>query len=108
MEREESKRVLSKQNAEYIKEMMVDTVTRGTANNLSLSSEFPDLQIAGKTGSAEAAYYGEEVVHGWFTGFLPAEDPLYVITVFVESGGSGRQSAVPLFKKMVESLYRQE
>jgi cell division protein FtsI/penicillin-binding protein 2 len=44
------------------------------------------------------------VVHGWFTGFFPAENPEYVITVFVESGGSGRASAVPLFRQMAEFL----
>jgi cell division protein FtsI/penicillin-binding protein 2 len=79
---------------------MEDTVNYGTANNLSGAG----VTIAGKTGSAEAAYHGEMVVHGWFTGFFPAEDPQYVITVFVESGGSGRSSAVPLFRQMAEYL----
>ncbi|MDF2657180.1 MAG: spoVD2, partial [Bacillota bacterium] len=45
------------------------------------------------------------VVHGWFTGFFPVENPQYVITVFIESGGSGRASAVPLFRQMAEYLY---
>ncbi|QOX63167.1 penicillin-binding protein 2 [Anoxybacterium hadale] len=95
-----SKRVLGKQTADFIAGMMVDTVNYGTANNLTGAG----IAIAGKTGSAEAASHGRLVVHGWFTGFFPVDDPEYVITVFVESGGSGRASAVPLFRQMAEYL----
>lgn len=100
VKKEPAKRVIKKETAVLIKEMMVDTVQYGTANNLSISG----ITVAGKTGSAEASRHGEMVVHGWFTGFFPAEEPKYVITVFVESGGSGRGSAVPLFRQMVEYL----
>jgi peptidoglycan glycosyltransferase/penicillin-binding protein 2 len=93
-------RIIKKETADLITQLMVDTVNYGTANNLTESG----ITIAGKTGSAEASYHGEKVVHGWFTGFFPAEDPRYVITVFVESGGSGRGSAVPLFRQMTEYL----
>jgi Cell division protein FtsI/penicillin-binding protein 2 len=94
------KQIIKKETADLITDMMVDTVNYGTASNLSGMN----VMIAGKTGSAEASYHGERVVHGWFTGFFPAEEPKYVITVFVESGGSGRGSAVPLFRQMVEYL----
>ncbi|MGI6730953.1 MAG: peptidoglycan D,D-transpeptidase FtsI family protein [Anaerovoracaceae bacterium] len=94
-------RVISDNTAEIINRLMVNTVDNGTANNLP---KYEGFSIAGKTGSAEAAYYGKEVVHGWFTGFIPANAPKYVITVFVESGGSGRLSAVPLFQEMVDYL----
>ncbi|HYE69193.1 MAG TPA: penicillin-binding protein 2 [Anaerovoracaceae bacterium] len=100
LEKGPSKRVIKEETANLISELMVDTVNYGTANNLSGAG----VTIAGKTGSAEASYHGEMVVHGWFTGFFPAEEPKYVITVFVESGGSGRGSAVPLFRQMVEYL----
>lgn len=100
MKKEPPKRVIKKETADLITALMVDTVKYGTANNLSGAG----ITIAGKTGSAEAARHGEMVVHGWFTGFFPAEEPKYVITVFVESGGSGRGSAVPLFRQMVEYL----
>lgn len=99
-EKEQPRRVISRKTADTIKQLMVDTVDYGTASNLTGTG----VTIAGKTGSAEASHRGEKVVHGWFTGFFPAEDPKYVITVFVESGGSGRGSAVPLFHQMVEYL----
>lgn len=94
-------RVISRETANTIKNFMVDTVSFGTANNLSSDL---GVKIAGKTGSAQSSYNGEEVVHGWFTGFMPADDPKYVITVFIESGGSGRGSAVPLFQEMAAFL----
>jgi len=95
------RRVISKKTAELITSWMIETVDRGTANNL----KDVGVTVAGKTGSAEAAYRGEMVVHGWFTGFFPALEPQYVITVFVEAGGSGRSSAVPLFRQMAEYLH---
>lgn len=61
------RRVISKKAAEYIRSWMIETVDRGTANNL----KDVGVTVAGKTGSAEAAYRGEMVVHGWFTGFFP-------------------------------------
>jgi peptidoglycan glycosyltransferase/penicillin-binding protein 2 len=94
------RRVVSRKTADGIKALMIDAVDYGTANNLNI----PGTVVAGKTGSAEAAYRGEMVVHGWFTGFFPAEAPRYVVTVFVEQGGSGRSSAVPLFRQMAEYL----
>lgn len=101
-EKTSPQRVIRKQTANLIKSFMVDAVNYGTADNLTGTG----ITIAGKTGSAEASYNGERVVHGWFTGFFPADNPEYVITVFVESGGSGRESAVPLFRQMVEYLHR--
>lgn len=97
----QGRQVLSAETASIIKGFMADTVTYGTANNLP-----PELadKIAGKTGSAEAYRHREPVVHGWFTGFMPVEDPQYIITVFAESGGSGRGAAVPLFEGMAKFL----
>ena len=95
-------RVISRETALSIKEMMTQTVVNGTADNLDIPE---GITASGKTGSAEAAVGEEKMVHGWFTGFVPAENPEYIITVFVENGGSGRKSAVPLFGKMLKALY---
>lgn len=95
-------RVVTRKTAAIIKEMMTDTVNYGTADNLNL----PDgISASGKTGSAEAAVGDEKMVHSWFSGFVPADYPEYVITVFVENGGSGRRQAVPLFEKMIKAIY---
>ncbi len=98
LQKEKEVQCISRETAEILQRFMVGTVQHGTANNLGT------LSAGGKTGSAEAAENGEEVVHGWFTGFIPEKEPLYTITVFVEQGGSGRASAVPLFKEIAEYL----
>lgn len=101
VEKVQAHEVISQETAGIIKSFMSDTVKYGTANNLP--AELLE-KIAGKTGSAEAYRHGEPIVHGWFTGFMPVDDPQYIITVFVESGGSGRGAAVPLFEEMANYL----
>ena len=63
-------------------------------------------QAAGKTASAQTGSYvdGKEVVHGWFTGAWPLEDPRYVITVLVEGGESGGELPAQVFRKITEGL----
>ena len=51
----------------------------GTA--YSTFSDF-DIDIAGKTGSAQTGIEGE--AHGWFVGFAPYENPEIAVVVFVE------------------------
>lgn len=94
-----TKPVLSKKNAKKIKVMMEKTMTEGTG-----ISSCAHIGIAGKTGSAEASTDGE-IVHGWFTGFFPAENPRYTVTVLVENGKTGSASALPVFDEIVNYLY---
>ena len=57
----------------------------------------------GKTASAQTGIYDEneeEIVHAWFGGFYPAEDPQFAIVVFVENGQSGTRVAAPLFAQV--------
>lgn len=97
--REESDPVLSEEITEKLRKMMARTITDGSASALKA-----DVSMAAKTGSAESSMGGQDVVHGWITGFAPAETPEYTITVFVEDGKSGSGSAGPLFEKMVRYL----
>ena len=97
-----STKVLSPENAEIIKELMIKTVQCGTGQN-ALSDV---VDCGGKTGSAQTGILmdGKECVHGWFTGFFPAEQPKYALCVFVENGRSGAQSAAPVFKNIQEKI----
>ncbi|MEG2111504.1 MAG: penicillin-binding protein 2 [Anaerovoracaceae bacterium] len=97
---ETPKRVISMETATKIQKMMEEVMISGTGNNAKT-----DVRTGGKTGSAEATIDGASVVHGWFTGFFPAEDPQYTVTVFVENGSSGRLAAVPVFQEIVNFLY---
>ena len=59
-------------------------------------SRFQDfgISVGGKTGSAEAFDdNGNEVVHAWFAGFAPFDDPEIAVVVMVENGGHGNYTA---------------
>jgi penicillin-binding protein 2 len=94
--------VIPQRIAKDIQQMMINTVQRGTADNMNA---FEGITVGGKTGSAEASSVNKSFVHSWFTGFALTDTSKYVITVFVENGGSGRRSAVPIFEKMINNIY---
>lgn len=64
----------------------VTTETGGTAYSVFKGFE---IEVGGKTGSAEAG----ENVNAWFTGFAPYDDPEIAVVVFVENGGHGNYTA---------------
>lgn len=88
--------LMSGEEAAFLGEMMRKVVTEGTGSALRTES----YTAAGKTGSAEFET-GKET-HAWFTGFAPAEDPAVVVTVIVEEGGSGGQTAAPIARRLFD------
>lgn len=77
--------------------MMQNVVEKGTGRVAALSG----ISVAGKTGSAENP---QGPAHGWFTCFAPVENPQVVVTVVVEGGESGSESAGPIARKVLEEL----
>ena len=57
----------------------------GTAYNIFRTF---NIEIGGKTGSAEAG----KNVNAWFAGFAPYENPEIAVVVFIENGGHGNYS----------------
>ncbi len=62
---------------------------------------FP-VSIAGKTGTAENSH-GDD--HGWFVAYAPFEDPQVVVSVLVEHGGYGAQSAAPIARDILAAFF---
>ena len=97
-------RVISQQTALLLQEFMKTTVDEGSGKLARPSAG----GAGGKTASAQTGVFdedGTEIVHAWFGGFYPAEDPQYAIVVFVENGQSGNQAAAPLFAQVADSIY---
>lgn len=69
-------------------------VTDGTASALA---DLPGADVFGKTGTAEA---GGEVEHAWFVGWQGD----LALAVFVEDGGGGSGTAVPLAADFLRDL----
>src|SRR5262249_50910352 len=59
-----------------------------------------DVEIAGKTGTAQVGTKGEggyeAATHAWFIGFAPAGRPRIAFAVLVEHGGHGGDLGPPI------------
>ncbi len=89
--------LMTEKEAQILTDMMELTVAEGTGSALRTES----YTAAGKTGSAQFET-GKET-HSWFTGFAPAQDPQVVVTVVVEEGGSGGQTAAPIARSIFDA-----
>ena len=96
-------RLMSKEEAAYLTDLMIDVVEEGTGTKLSGQ----DYTAAGKTGSAEYNDMKGDS-HAWFTGFAPAEDPEIAVTIIIEGAGSGGDYAVPLAKRIFDAYFAEE
>ncbi len=90
-------RAISAATAANVAGMMAGVVEQGTGRAAALRS----VRVAGKTGSAENPH-GEP--HAWFTAFAPADSPRVVVTVIVENGGSGAETALPIARRVMRLL----
>ena len=100
----EEERVLSARTAKELCSMLEAVVREGTGQ----AAMPTEGTAAGKTGTAETGWSvdGEPVVQSWFTGYYPAENPAYIITVLSENGGTNGRTAAPVFRAVCEELTR--
>jgi len=89
-------RIMDKNTAEAIKDMMVEVVESGTGTRAKVSK----VAVAGKTGTAEVS--GNQKSHAWFVGFAPADSPKAAIAVLIENGGGGGSAAAPIASKILK------
>ena len=69
---------------------MKSVTETGTAS--SIFQNF-DIEVGGKTGSAETSSQENADVNAWFAGFAPFDNPEIAIIVLVENGGHGYYTA---------------
>ena len=92
-----------------VREALRDVVRSGTATSAYSSI----VDIAGKTGTAQISVHSARRKnlpyhlrdHAWFVGFAPYRDPVFVIGVLVEHGGSGGSAAAPIARRILERIY---
>jgi peptidoglycan glycosyltransferase len=85
--------------------MLVSVVDNGTAS----SAAMPGIQVAGKTGTAEA---GRDDIgnYAWFVSFAPADDPKVAVAVMIQNAHvpnddvSGGRLAGPIAKAVMEAV----
>lgn len=87
-----------------------------TAGGTAFRSRWSDVDISGKTGTAqivsrkeeETADDQEEVAdhlkdHAWFVAYAPSEEPKIAVAVIVEHGEHGSSTAAPIAREMIET-----
>src|SRR5436309_7259421 len=61
------------------------------------------VQVAGKTGTAQATEHGHEENVAWFACFAPYDNPKYVVVVMVQgASGHGGEVAGPIATRILE------
>ena len=73
---------LSREDLDGLRHSLVQVVETGTA----VAAQVADLQIAGKTGTAQNSH---GLDHGWFVGFAPAASPEIVVAAIMEHAEHG-------------------
>ena len=71
-------------NAGKLTQMLVSTVTSGTATSARISG----VDVAAKTGTAQSTK--DRPPYAWFVSFAPADDPQIAVAVVVESSATAR------------------
>lgn len=91
-----------------VKPEYLDVVLKGlkavVASGTGGATRLGNVQVAGKTGSAEAPPTGSRT-HAWFACYAPADKPRIAICAFVEHGGHGGSAAAPIARAVLEKYF---
>ena len=74
----------------------------GTAAGVFAGFPLEQFPIAGKTGTAQRGDTG--VNDSWFVSYGPADDPGYVMAVYVEEAGGGGATSAPIARQIWEGI----
>jgi len=76
----------------------------GTGGKARLSG----IQVAGKTGTAQAMTGGKKDTIAWFACFAPYDNPRYTIAVMVQGGEHGGSVAAPVATRILQRTLAME
>ncbi|HZZ99030.1 MAG TPA: penicillin-binding protein 2 [Candidatus Saccharimonadia bacterium] len=103
----EIRRVISKETADKVTQMMISSATYGDAK-WALPKGY---SIAGKTGTAQVAisgHYDETKTVASFVGFAPADNPKFVMLIKMREPSTsqwGSETAAPLWFSIARDLF---
>ena len=106
-ELQRTEKIISPEIASKLKEFMKASVDYGTGKKGK--PEDPEVDVAAKTSTAQTGIIedGKRIEQSWFAGFFPYDKPRYSIVVLSEAGAGGGESAGPIFKEIVERIYKE-
>ena len=90
-----------------IQQGMIDVTagSSGTARDAFAGFPLANIPVAGKTGTAELTSESTNLQDAWFVSYAPANDPKYVVVVYLEKSGHGGESAAPIAREIYEGLF---
>jgi peptidoglycan glycosyltransferase len=92
-------RVMSRESAQQLQQMMGKVVEEGTGTASALAG----IRVGGKTGTAEVQNGASN--QAWFIAFAPLDEPKIAIAVTVErTQGQGGTIAAPVAKQVMQAL----
>lgn len=97
----EGHRIISREAAGVIQRLMEAVTDYGTGTAAMLEEYGGG---AGKTGSAETGR--KDVVHAWFAGYFPRNEPRYSAAVLAENGQYGGRVAAPVFAEIAAEIMK--
>lgn len=92
--------VITKEEADALTVFMREVTASGTGRSFRNT----EYSVAGKTGTAQFDDVSEDS-HSWFVGFAPVESPEIVVSVVLEGGYSGYDSAQEVAKKVLDAYF---
>ena len=99
---------LSPETLDELRTGMIDVVngSGGTAHQASLDN----VEVAGKTGTAQWGPKEKERTAAWFAGFLPADQPRYAFAALYEGDVGtkvhGGSTAAPMIADIFKEIYK--
>jgi penicillin-binding protein 2 len=87
---------------EYVRQALTQVPVQGTAASAFIGFPLSEIQVAGKTGTAQV--FGQQD-YSWFAAMTEAEGKEYVVVALVEQGGHGSETAAPIVRRIIEGLY---
>lgn len=89
-----------------IRQGLVDVVSGAEGTATAAFAGFPTARypIAGKTGTAQIGE-SQDLNRAWFLSYAPADNPKYVVAVYLEKAGHGGESAAPIARQIYEGLF---
>ncbi len=104
---------LSPKTLRIIRDALVGVVEDRKGTGGTVRSEI--VRIAGKTGTAQVIKIPEAAKkkladkyrdHAWFVAYAPVKNPSIAVSVFVEHGGHGGETAGPIAKATIEAYMK--
>jgi penicillin-binding protein 2 len=99
---------ISPETMEQVRTGMIDVVTGGSGTAHQASIE--NVEVAGKTGTAQWGPKHKERTAAWFAGFLPADQPRYAFAVVYEGDVGktvhGGSHAAPMIADVFKDVYK--